>query len=130
MRLASLVCNVTWMEVLCVARLKTVQPRVAASKGRAIATVTPDSWRSSKTSSTQRGYNYKWQKARLQHLADYPLCSFCCDLGLTVAATVVDHKTPHRGDMKLFWDKSNWVSLCANCHSSVKQRIENAELRR
>lgn len=31
-------------------------------------------------------------------------------------ATVVDHIIPHRGDNKLFWDKSNWQSLCKRCH--------------
>jgi len=41
-----------------------------------------------------------------------------------VAATVVDHITPHRGDMTLFWDKSNWQSLCKRCHDSHKQRLE------
>lgn len=108
------------------ARLKTLQPRVQVSKGRDMATVNPDSWRSSKTSSTQRGYNYKWQKARLEHLAEHPLCSFCSEAGKVVAATVVDHVVPHRGDMTVFWDRGNWASLCAPCHSSVKQRIESA----
>ncbi|MGI6721758.1 MAG: HNH endonuclease [Anaerovoracaceae bacterium] len=25
---------------------------------------------------------------------------------------------PHRGDQKLFWDRSNWQSLCKSCHDS------------
>ncbi|MDZ7809242.1 MAG: HNH endonuclease signature motif containing protein [Arhodomonas sp.] len=46
--------------------------------------------------------------------------------GQTVAATVVDHKTPHRGDWSLFWDQDNWQALCAHCHSSHKQRWEKS----
>jgi 5-methylcytosine-specific restriction protein A len=29
---------------------------------------------------------------------------------------VVDHKVPHRGDMKLFWDRNNWQSMAKECH--------------
>ena len=43
-----------------------------------------------------------------------------------VPATVVDHIVPHKGDMALFWDKSNWQGLCAHCHNSHKQRREKS----
>jgi hypothetical protein len=46
--------------------------------------------------------------------------------GLNKPAKVVDHIVPHRGDMSLFWDRANWQSLCANCHSSYKQRLEKS----
>ena len=36
--------------------------------------------------------------------------------GRYTKATVVDHIQPHRGDPKLFWDQSNWQSLCKRCH--------------
>jgi 5-methylcytosine-specific restriction protein A len=39
-------------------------------------------------------------------------------------ATVVDHKIPHKGDMKLFWDRSNWQSLC-KCHHDIKTATED-----
>ncbi|WP_343040029.1 HNH endonuclease signature motif containing protein [Methylocystis heyeri] len=39
-------------------------------------------------------------------------------------ATVVDHITPHKGDIKLFWDRKNWQPLCEPCHNSRKQREE------
>ncbi len=42
-------------------------------------------------------------------------------------ANVVDHKTPHRGDMKVFWDKTNWQPLCTGCHSGRKQRAEKQQ---
>lgn len=46
--------------------------------------------------------------------------------GQFVAATVVDHITPHKGDSALFWDKANWQSLCKRCHDSVKQAEEKS----
>ena len=51
-------------------------------------------------------------------------CKFCLSMGRIVAATVVDHIVPHKGDLLLFWDSSNWQALCAPCHSSIKQREE------
>jgi 5-methylcytosine-specific restriction endonuclease McrA len=84
----------------------------------------PGSWRSDKQTSAQRGYGYKWQKAREDYLAKHPLCVYCEREGRVTLATVVDHKVPHRGDMKLFWDSNNWQSLCATHHSRDKQREE------
>ena len=88
--------------------------------------------------SAAKGYGYRWQKARADHLRRDPLCVFCQAKGLVVAASIVDHKTPHRlGDAKLsgdpariaaawrlFWDRANWQSLCKPCHDSTKQRME------
>ncbi|WP_338153338.1 hypothetical protein [Pseudophaeobacter leonis] len=30
----------------------------------------------------------------------------------------------HRGDMRLFWDRSNWQPLCTSCHNRRKQQLE------
>ena len=46
----------------------------------------------------------------------HPLCVECQRNGRYIAATVVDHIQPHRGDTKLFWDESNWQPLCKACH--------------
>ena len=62
--------------------------------------------------SNQRGYSYKWHKARKTFLKLNPLCVKCGK-----PATEVDHITPHKGDMQLFWDVNNWQSLCHECHS-------------
>ncbi|PZW65249.1 HNH endonuclease [Pseudomonas sp. URMO17WK12:I1] len=92
------------------------------------------------TSSTAKGYGYRWQQARAGWLRSNPLCVFCQQGGRLTPATVVDHKTPHRladarasGDavaikaaQQLFWDRANWQSLCDNCHSSTKQRLEKS----
>jgi len=64
----------------------------------------------------QRGYGYKWQKARAVFLNEYPLCAHCLIDGLAIEATVVDHIIPHKGNQQLFWDESNWQSLCKRCH--------------
>ena len=108
-------------------RLKTLGSRVKEGLGSRLKTITPGSWRSDKTS-TQRGYGYKWQKARERYLLEHPLCVYCARQGLTAAANVVDHKVAHRGDQELFWDESNWQPLCKPCHDSVKQAEEAAGL--
>jgi 5-methylcytosine-specific restriction endonuclease McrA len=77
-------------------------------------------------SSTERGYGYKWQKAREAYLLKHPLCAMHAELGRVVLASVVDHKDPHRGDMVKFWDSANWQSLCKDCHDGAKQRQEKS----
>jgi 5-methylcytosine-specific restriction enzyme A len=61
-------------------------------------------------------YNYKWEQARKRYLKVNPLCVECLQLGRTTPATIVDHIIPHKGDKRLFWDKSNWQSLCKRHH--------------
>jgi 5-methylcytosine-specific restriction protein A len=73
---------------------------------------------------TQRGYGYRWQRERAAYLARNPLCVTCLAAGLTVLASVVDHHVPHRGDMRLFWDVTNWQSLCKRCHDRKTARGE------
>ena len=67
-------------------------------------------------SATTRGYNGEWRKARTAFLHAHPFCAECMKRGVFTKATVVDHITPHRGDYNLFWDRSNWQSLCKGCH--------------
>jgi 5-methylcytosine-specific restriction endonuclease McrA len=67
----------------------------------------------------------RWQRLRLQQLERQPLCEFCLKLGKIEAATVADHKIPHRGDANLFFDIDNLQSLSDFCHSSLKQQEEN-----
>ena len=73
----------------------------------------------------QRGYDRRWRRARAAFLVRHPLCALCQSQGRTVAATVVDHIVPHRGDRKLFWQQANWQPLCAPCHNGAKKREEN-----
>lgn len=79
-----------------------------------------------RSSSAERGYGYRWQRAREGYLRKHPLCRDCQQRDRITPATVVDHIKPHRGDMQLFWDPSNWQPLCATCHSAHKQRAEKS----
>ena len=74
--------------------------------------------------STERGYNARWRRSRKRYLQDNPLCVLHLSKGRTVPATVVDHIEPHKGNDELFWDKSNWQSVCDLCHNNHKQRLE------
>lgn len=79
-----------------------------------------------KESAAKRGYDYRWQMARVAFLRAHPLCVFCQRAGRLTAASVVDHVVPHRGDQALFWDSSNWQPLCKPCHDGTKKEIENS----
>lgn len=70
-------------------------------------------------SARARGYNSDWQRARRRWLRAFPYCAKC-----GAPANVVDHIVPHKGDPKLFWNESNWQSLCSSCHNSGKQSEE------
>ena len=67
-------------------------------------------------SAGKRGYGSRWQRESKQFLQSHPLCVECVTLGRYTKATVVDHIVPHRGNQRLFWDQSNWQSLCKKCH--------------
>ena len=73
-------------------------------------------------SASARGYGRAWQRARLEFLAAHPLCEDCMAEGRYVRATDVDHVVAHRGDRRLFWDRSNWRALCHSCHSRKTNR--------
>lgn len=75
-------------------------------------------------SSAKRGYGSKWQKARETFLKSHQLCAICMKLGKLTDACIVDHIKPHKGDMSLFWDKTNWQPLCQPCHDSRKKTQE------
>ena len=64
-----------------------------------------------------RGYNYRWQKERAAYLMRNPLCIECMKTDEITTAAVVDHIIPHKGNMKLFWDTSNWQPLCVFHHN-------------
>lgn len=71
-----------------------------------------------------RGYGSQWQRARVAFLALNPLCVASRANGLIVAADMVDHIVPHKGDMRLFWDRGNWQALSMDMHRRVKAVIE------
>ncbi len=75
-------------------------------------------------SSTERGYDRRWSKARAGHLSRSPLCRYCFLLGVVRPACLVDHLYPHKGDRAVFWMTELWVSSCTPCHSIFKQKVE------
>ena len=77
-------------------------------------------YRQSKKSSL---YNYQWRKARERFLVLHPFCE-CdeCKRGKPQLATVVDHKIPHKGDKKLFWDQTNWQAMSEPHHNRKTAR--------
>lgn len=107
-------------------KLATLKPKLQVLDTRRVPTMAAGSWRTSDQTSTQRGYGYKWQKAREGFLRSHPLCVMCEAEGRVAAATVVDHRIPHRGDQALFWDKGNWQALCKPHHDSDAQKKDNA----
>ncbi|MGF7163146.1 5-methylcytosine-specific restriction endonuclease McrA [Rhodoligotrophos appendicifer] len=75
-------------------------------------------------SATDRGYGAAWRRLRARHLSQHPLCVFCEKMGRIEAATVVDHRTAHKGDHMLMFDPGNLQSLCKVHHDSTKQSME------
>ena len=82
--------------------------------------------------------NAKWRKLATAFLQYHPFCVLCLAYGQVNRGAednasarqsnlIVDHIVPHRGDSDLFWDQSNWQTLCRlPCHDSDKRRIEVA----
>ena len=70
--------------------------------------------------------SFRYRKKRLAFLRANPLCATCEDLGLTTAATQIDHIIPVKEDPteEWFYDEDNWQGLCKPCHER-KTREEN-----
>jgi 5-methylcytosine-specific restriction protein A len=68
----------------------------------------------------------RWRRYRAMYLAAHPLCANPYGRhGAVVAATVVDHIIPHRGDYTKFWDgATNHQALCASCNSYKAAKFE------
>ncbi len=67
-----------------------------------------------------------WRSLRKAQLTKQPLCERCLKAGAIVAATVVNHVKPHKGDRALFEDPSNLQSMCKPCHDGPTQRKERS----
>ncbi len=77
-------------------------------------------------SARQRGYTAEWEHESKAFLA-LPHNHFCaCGCGRN--ADMVDHVKPHKGDQRLFWDRTNWQPMArVPCHVSKKQRLERRQ---
>ena len=80
----------------------------------------------SRGNAAQRGYDHRWRRASKAWLAlpENLLCIDCTAEGREGLAEVVDHQIPHRGDMELFWDESNWRPRCKRHHDRKTARGE------
>ena len=76
-------------------------------------------WDRAAGSSAARGYGQDWRDVRAAVLDEEPLCRFCAEKGLVVAATDVDHIQPLllRPDLRLV--RSNLRPLCKSCHQGI-----------
>lgn len=68
--------------------------------------------------SASRGYGSRWSKTAKLYREKNPLCVMCEAKGKLTIAQCVDHIIPvvDKNDL-LFWDESNWQSLCLSHHS-------------
>lgn len=70
-------------------RLPTLGARVAQASTRT-PTMQPGLWRTSAQTSSQRGYGYRWQKARAAFLREHPFCVYCLrERRITLALAVL-----------------------------------------
>jgi len=63
-------------------------------------------------------YDRRWNVARVLFLRKNPLCVECKKTGRVVAANVVDHVEPHRGNYQKFWDQTKWQPMCKPHHDA------------
>lgn len=71
-------------------------------------------------------YRYgAWRTERAKFLAANPLCEMCRDCGIATIATVVDHRHGWTNEEE-FWDRAQWVPLCARHHNSEKQKMDHS----
>lgn len=57
----------------------------------------------------------RWRRLRLEVLAaQHYRCAQCDHV---ILEQDVDHRRPHQGDVRLFWDRANLQGLCKSCHS-------------
>ena len=86
----------------------------------------------------QKLYSKRWNRTSKLFREYNPWCVACGALaagtikdenGREVPLGVVDHIVPHRGDVILFWDQSNWQTLCSTCHNrkSARERQQMGE---
>jgi 5-methylcytosine-specific restriction protein A len=66
----------------------------------------------------------RWKALRHARLTEQPLCERCLLQEIIEPATVVHHKTPHRGNLDLFWS-GPFENLCAPHHNGQGQREDH-----
>lgn len=65
----------------------------------------------------------RWKQLRVRiFVRDLYVCQLC---GQSARKhPIADHREPHRGDERRFWDEGNVWTLCKPCHDGAKQAEE------
>ena len=66
----------------------------------------------------------RWQRVRAVVLVEEPWCLECERQGVREPNTDVDHRVPHRGEARLFWDRANLNGKCHRHHAMKTRRGE------
>ena len=64
----------------------------------------------------------EWRQASKEFIKENPLCVECLEESVYEPSRVTDHVIPYKGDMDLFWDRSNWQALCFMHHNRKTAR--------
>ncbi|MCA0944506.1 HNH endonuclease [Salipiger pacificus] len=64
-------------------------------------------------------WSARWKEESKAFLRERP---WCCVPDCDRPSDTVDHNEPHKGDLGLFWDQSNWRPICHRCHSRKTAR--------
>ena len=67
-------------------------------------------------SSSERGYDYRWQRFRSSYLAEHPLCESCLARGEAEAANELHHRKKLADYPELKYEPTNLMPLCKRCH--------------
>lgn len=116
-------------------KLKTLSPRLVKLPSRFGSATGDEAARHRHRDATQpwRAW-YKtaaWQRLRWAVLVrDLFTCQMtgCGRIEADTSKLVADHRIPHRGDERPFWDEGNLQCLCKTCHDKLKQSQERREI--
>ena len=66
----------------------------------------------------------RWRRLRLRVLFEQAYrCALC---GGVIVEQDIDHRVPHAGNLRLFWDRDNLQGLCKSCHSTKTNEERSA----
>lgn len=109
-------------------KLKTRRPSLTVPRSKLVAPKDQkgrDKWRSDHQAHRKWYSSAKWQRLSEEVKADADFhCGMCGAYCAGKYDAICDHKEPHRGDEKLFWDRSNLWCICKKCHDGDKKRLE------
>ena len=120
------------------ARLPRMAPRLTAA--RPVLAAPKDEAGRSQFRRDTKGHNLydsrRWRGSdakggrdglRYQVLLDALFTCAMCGRMREPSGLVADHKTPHKGDETLFFDRENLQCVCKPCHDSAKAKLERQQ---